>query len=204
MSVGGDSLCDRCADRRMAAVTGFPLLPDPPPPVDLADGVGVPRRFRFRVWRAVTGIEVELVEERADTPDVGYRFAVLGSHDADVPALFDAVVARATASLATGPHLEPTTHRTGWQVAGNVAEGRFEWGPGRADDDPYDVVIDGRRLTWDEFGRTLASFEGWRFRLLIEDRCDDLRPDADVITLPASHRQEQRPHDPADDQPDHQ
>ena len=65
MSVGGDSLCDRCADRRMAAVTGFPLLPDPPPPIDLSDGRGVVHRFRFRVWRAVTGIEVELLEERA-------------------------------------------------------------------------------------------------------------------------------------------
>ena len=196
MSVGGDSLCDRCADRRMAAVTGFPLLPDPPPPIELADGLGVRRRFRFRVWRAVTGIEVELLEEHADVPDDGYRFAVLGSHDADVPALVDAVVARATASLVTGPHLEPTTHRTGWQVAGDVVEGRFEWGLGRADDDPYDVIIDGRRLTWDEFGRTLASFEGWRFRLLIEDRCDDLRPDADVIPLLTSHRQEPQPMTP--------
>ena len=110
-----------------------------------------------------------------------------------MPALVDAVVARATASLATGPHLEPTTHGSGWQVAGDAVEGRFEWGPGRTHDDPYDVIVDGRRLTWDEFGRTLASFEGWRFRLLIEDPCDDLRPDADVITLPASQRQERLP-----------
>jgi len=45
-------------------------------------------------------------------------------------------------------------------------------------------------LTWDEFGRTLGSFEGWRFRLIIEDRCDHLRPDANVIQLPTTHRQE--------------
>jgi hypothetical protein len=36
-------------------------------------------------------------------------------------------------------------------------------------------VIDGRTLSWEEFGRTLESFEGWRFRLLIDD-IDDVRP----------------------------
>lgn len=193
MSFGGDPLCDPCADRRLAASTGLPLLPDPPAPIELPDGRGVRHRFRFRVWRAITGVEVELLEQGAENSDGGHRFAVLGSHDADVTALVDAVVARATATLAAGPRLEPKPHGSGWQVAGDVVEGRFEWGPGRADDDPCDVVIDGRRLTWDEFGRTLGSFEGWRFRLVIEDRCDDLRPDADIIPLPVSHRQEQPP-----------
>jgi hypothetical protein len=49
--------------------------------------------------------------------------------------------------------------------------------------DPFDVVIDGRTLTWSEFGQALHSFEGWRFRMTIEDPCDDLRPDAIVHSL---------------------
>jgi len=35
------------------------------------------------------------------------------------------------------------------------------------------VVIDGRELTWEEFGRMLLSFEGWQFRLEIIDRTEE-------------------------------
>ncbi len=34
---------------------------------------------------------------------------------------------------------------------------------------PYDVVVDGRRLSWEEFGRVLEPFEGWPFTLRFED-----------------------------------
>jgi len=33
----------------------------------------------------------------------------------------------------------------------------------------YDVVVDGRRLSWEEFGRALEPFEGWDFTLRIHD-----------------------------------
>ena len=40
-------------------------------------------------------------------------------------------------------------------------------------------------MSWEELGATLESFEGWGFRLVIEDRITDLRSDADVIDLPS-------------------
>ena len=49
-----------------------------------------------------------------------------------------------------------------------------------------DVVVDGSRLTWDELGHALEPYEGWRFCLVLEDPCDDLRPDADVIAVSSS------------------
>jgi hypothetical protein len=45
------------------------------------------------------------------------------------------------------------------------------------------VVIDGRTLTWEELGHALESFEGWNFRLLIEESSDDARADAQIIQL---------------------
>src|SRR5882757_6456611 len=62
----------------------------------------------------------------------------------------------------------------GWTLAGEDVSGRLEWDP---DGGPYRVVIDGRSLSWEEFGLTLGSFEGWRFRLVIEDRSADVRSD---------------------------
>jgi len=38
---------------------------------------------------------------------------------------------------------------------------------------PPVIVIDGRELTWEEFGRMLLSFEGWQFRLEIVDRTEE-------------------------------
>jgi hypothetical protein len=36
------------------------------------------------------------------------------------------------------------------------------------------LVIDGREITWEEFGRLLMTFEGWQFNLEIRDRSEEL------------------------------
>jgi hypothetical protein len=35
------------------------------------------------------------------------------------------------------------------------------------------LVIDGRRFSWERFGRMLLSFEGWQFRPEIVDRTEE-------------------------------
>nr|WP_281355946.1 hypothetical protein [Azoarcus taiwanensis] len=35
------------------------------------------------------------------------------------------------------------------------------------------LVIDGREISWDEFGRMLMAFEGWQFKLDMVDRSDE-------------------------------
>jgi hypothetical protein len=49
----------------------------------------------------------------------------------------------------------------GWQTTGTQVAGRARCG----EDDLPDVVVDRRRLSWVEFGRAMASFDGWWFRL---------------------------------------
>ena len=79
-------LCDRCTDRRIATITGHPVLPDPPPPLEIRGSDDRSHVLTFRIWRAPTGIEVEL--EEAGVPiGEGYHFAVLGSHDANIDEL---------------------------------------------------------------------------------------------------------------------
>jgi len=36
------------------------------------------------------------------------------------------------------------------------------------------VTVDGRQITWDEFGRVVMSFEGWQFKLEIRDKSEEL------------------------------
>jgi len=120
---GGTPLCNRCLDKRVATETGFPLLPEPPAPVTVVDGEGRRRRLRFRIWRAPTGIEVELEEMDVAAGD-GYHRAVLGAHDADVDKLVVRLRELAAADLARR-FLEPNPNRAGWLLADDVVEGRL-------------------------------------------------------------------------------
>jgi hypothetical protein len=35
------------------------------------------------------------------------------------------------------------------------------------------IVVDGRAITWEEFGRMLMTFEGWQFKLEIRDKSEE-------------------------------
>jgi hypothetical protein len=43
-----------------------------------------------------------------------------------------------------------------------------------ADDRLPLLVIDGKEIPWDQFGRMLMSFEGWQFKLEIRDRSEEV------------------------------
>jgi hypothetical protein len=89
-------LCDRCRDDRVSALMGMPRLPDVPGPVVMTDPDGLRHRMRYRVWRAPTGVAVELREEELDE---GFEFGVFGDHDADVAGLVGAVTEHARSEI---------------------------------------------------------------------------------------------------------
>jgi hypothetical protein len=86
------------------------------------------------------------------------------------------LVARIRSTLAT-KYLEDGKY--GLQVKGMEVKGKIE-----ADmSDPTDLhgatplpmmVIDGREVSWDQFGEMLMSFEGFQFKLQIIDKSKDL------------------------------
>lgn len=43
--------------------------------------------------------------------------------------------------------------------------------------------MDGRVLTWEQLGEALESYEGWKFRLVIDDRVEEGRGDAAIIDI---------------------
>ncbi len=179
--IDGAVLCDRCADRLTARLTGLPELPEPPPPFTLTGPDGIDHVFRIRLQRAPTGVIVEL--EETGVPDgSGWQFSVLGAHDGSVDELIAQVRALAEREMAVR-FLDVNPHRPGWILRGEEVAGRLVWDEETGAGGPYGVVVDGQTLSWEELGRALEPFEGWRFRLRIEARCLDARPDADVIPL---------------------
>jgi hypothetical protein len=179
----------------MSELTGYSELPSPPPPLHLIGPDGRGHTLSFRVYRGLVGVQVELEERLGDT-EVGYRFEALGNHDADVDELLAHVDGMAKREVRRC-YLEPSRHRSGWTVGEEIMEvaGRFYSDDAYGTGEPHGVVIDGRALSWEEFGRALDSFVGWRFRLIIDDRMDDLRPDAEVVAFPSKQPPPKRPVD---------
>lgn len=157
-------LCDRCSDRRLSEATGWPELPDPPAPAVFTGPDGRTHPMEFRLWRAPTGIVAE-AQENSTPPMEGYHVDVMGGHDADVDRLLRTLHDRVDAQISQ-LFLRPADHGPGWTLAGDEVAGRLVQ---LAGDAPYAVVVDGRTLSWDELGRALGAFEGWQFRLSIDD-----------------------------------
>jgi len=112
-------------------------------------------------------------------PGEGYQFAVLD--DADVAGLVEHVRRQAEDEVGRC-YLEASTRREGWVLSDDEVAGRLGNDDGETGK-PFAVVIDGRTLSWEEFGQALEHFEGWCFRLVIEDRVQEARTDAKVIEL---------------------
>lgn len=157
---GAGPFCDSCGDARLSDITGYPRLPAPPPSEVIVGPDKRRHKIAYRIWRSPGGIVAEAVENR----DGGYRVEVVGSHFSDVPELI--AQARSGIRERIGRlELERSPHDGHWEMSGWEVNGRFEW---NEKSDLYDVVIDGRRLTWDEFGQVVSSFEGWEFKLSID------------------------------------
>ena len=174
VSLDGVSLCDRCADRRVAALTGWPELPVPPPDVEMRGPDGRIHLIRFRLRRSPGGVVAEAAEIGPTVAEgEGYAASVIGGQDADPLQLLAAVRRRIRADLSQ-LYLERHEYRDGWMLQGDEVEGRLEWAEGCERGLPYDVIVDGRQLSWEELGQALEPFEGFRFRLLVSDAIEEL------------------------------
>lgn len=165
-------LCDRCHDARISERTGWPRLPDPPPPETITGPDGRRHHIVYRVWRSPGGIAVEASE--GDRSFEGYEAEVVGEHEADVATLVEQVKAAIEERIARQDlELSPSGHMV---MAGNELLGRLVW---LDDGSPYGVVVDGQEMSWEEFGRAMEPYEGWEFRISIEGLGDDDGLDAD-------------------------
>ena len=156
----------------------MPELGEPPPPFVVTGPDGRPHELRPRAWRAPTGIVAE-VEETGVPRGQGFRFSVFGAHNSDVAGLIGRARAQAEKEIGR-QYLEPSSHRPGWILRDDEVAGRLVW----TGEGPYDVVVDGGTLTWEELGMALEPYEGCRFRLVLEDASDLDQPVAAAPPLP--------------------
>jgi hypothetical protein len=167
---GYRDLCSRCFNEEVALARGLDFEHVHFEPLDMTDAAGAPHRFHFRVHHLGDRVALGAFELRDGAPG-GYEFQAIDDAECDLLELLGKLVERMRRALALR-HLTQED-RIGWGIADMLVRGRVTWDSAQDGRVPL-LVIDGREVTWDEFGRMLMSFEGWQFKLEIRDRSEEI------------------------------
>jgi hypothetical protein len=171
MEQGYRHLCGRCFNTEVAQSAGLEDFEHAQfQAVGLVDCTGELHVFHFRTHLFGAGVALDAFELRDGCP-AGYQFQIIGDPKGDLLVLLGRLIEKMRRALSS-KHLTDDEH--GPQIADHrVVRGRIEWDDNRGDRVPL-LVIDGREIHWDEFGRMLMSFEGSQFKLNIADKSDEL------------------------------
>jgi hypothetical protein len=168
---GYRDLCSLCFNKEVAeeaGLTGFENARFEP--VRLSDAAGDVHEFHFCIRLFGPGVALDAFELQDGHP-AGYRFQIIGDPEADLLALLGRLIEKMRRSLAT-KHL--TKSEYGLQISEErVVRGRIESDGVHHGTVPL-LVIDGRKIDWDDFGRILMTFEGFQFKLIIADKSEEL------------------------------
>lgn len=163
-------VCTRCFNVDAAHLSGLEHFEDIRfEPIDLKDSAGETHRFHFRA-RLHGSIVVLDAFELLDGHPSGYQCQVVGSPEQDLLGLLARLIQRLRRLLSIR-HL--VTEGTKTEIAEQTVRGRIDWDESAVERIPL-LVIDGREISWSDFGRMLSAFEGWQFKLEIIDRSDEI------------------------------
>lgn len=168
---GYRALCGRCFNTEMAELDGLDRFEHFNfEPVRLADCTGENHEFHFRTHLFGAGVALDAFELRDGHP-AGYQFQLIGDPKEDLLILLGRLIEKMRRGLSI-KHVKDEEY--GLQIADHrVVRGKIEWDESAGGSMPL-LSIDGREVTWQEFGRMLMSFEGWQFKLEIRDKSEDL------------------------------
>ncbi|HEX7913393.1 MAG TPA: hypothetical protein VF534_35615 [Paraburkholderia sp.] len=138
-------------------------------PIQMMDCAGDARQFHFQMRLLGTRLVLDAFEIQ-DGFRAGYEFRIIGKPEDDVLALLGRLVEKMRRALAVR---DLAINGSQFQIRDQTVRGLISSDPAGPGDIPV-VVVDGREIGWDDFGRMLAAFEGWQFRLEIRDLADDV------------------------------
>jgi hypothetical protein len=135
----------------------------------MTDISGNVHEFHFRTRLMGAHVTLEAFELHDEYPS-GYQFQVIGDSEDDLMMLLGKLIEKMRRALSI-KHLE--NGELGLQIADHqTVRGLVEWDEASDGHVPL-LLIDGRKITWEEFGRMLMSFEGWQFKLKMYDRSEE-------------------------------
>lgn len=169
METGYRDLCSRCFNGEVAQNGGIAFEQVDFLPMDMLDVAGVKHRFHFRLLHLGDRVTLEAFEVD-DGERGGYEFQVLSDVESGPLDLMARLVERIRRALSRR-HL--VDEGEGCSIADAVVRGKIRCDLESQDRAPM-LVIDGREISWDQFGQMLMTFEGWQFKLEIKDASEEV------------------------------
>lgn len=164
-------LCNQCFNAIVAEESGLEGFDNCRiEPMRLIAADGKEHDFHFTTRLLGDRVAIEAIEIR-DGEQAGYRFQILGTPEEERFALLGRLVGKMRRALAQY-HLDDCPEY-GLQIADRCVRGRISCEFGGDLRTPL-LIVDGKEVTWKDFGRMLMSFEGWQFRLDIADRSEEV------------------------------
>ena len=167
---GYRQLCSQCLNAEVAKSDGLDKFEHVRfDPVELADCTGEAHVFHFRTRLFGPGVALDAFELRDGQP-AGYQFQIIGDPQDDLLVLLGRLIEKIRRALSI-KHVKDG--ELGLQIADHlVVQGRIGSDSAPGDRVPL-LVVDGREITWEEFGRMMLTCEGWQFRLEIRDKSEE-------------------------------
>lgn len=169
VETGYRNLCSRCYNEEVTRRSGVRFTHIAFQPLELPDANGDRHRFHFLLRHLGTMLSLEALEAKAGERK-GYAFQVHGAADADPFDLMTRLLERMRHDLAT---IHLVEGERGLAISGRTVRGQLTCDLESPDHLPL-LVIDGLEVGWDQFGRMLMTFEGWRIHLEIRDPSEEV------------------------------
>jgi hypothetical protein len=170
MEGGYRLLCSQCFNAEVAKQNGLAGFENVRlEPVRMVDCAGEAHQFHFQM-RLLGDMIVLDAFELQDELRSGYEFRIIGEPEDDVLTLLGRLVEKMRRALSV-KHLTVDNHQL--RIVDQTVRGQISSDVSGRGATPL-VVVDGKEISWDHFGRMLMAFEGWQFKLDIADRADEL------------------------------
>jgi hypothetical protein len=166
---GHRDLCSCCFNEEVARERGLDFEHVSFQPVELIDAAGVEHRFHVKLRLLGDRVALDAFELIGGAPG-GYQFQTIDDATTDLFGLLGRLIRRMRQALAV-QHLRVSGENL--SIADLLVRGRVEYDSETDGRTPM-LVIDGREVSWEQFGRLLMMFEGWQFKLEIRDLSEDV------------------------------
>ena len=126
--------------------------------------------FKIFLYELPTGFSLEARESREDESP-GHNFSLFLDFDEDIEFGKEMIIRK----IKRGLNRRHLTKEDGkWEIGKrDMLRGRIDWNDDFSDTKYSRVfVIDGKRITMEEFGEMFERWEGWHFKFKIVDRYD--------------------------------
>ncbi|MEW6668586.1 MAG: hypothetical protein AB1512_25520 [Thermodesulfobacteriota bacterium] len=163
-------LCSKCYNEFAAKNAGLDFQHVDFEPITLHDIDGIPHKFEFRTHVFGGNVSIEALEIRNGQPK-GYELTVHGDAEDDMLHLFGKLFEKMRRALER-KHIEKG-NLTRYQITNaGIVRGHITWDDDQGGRVPC-LVVDGKELSWEEFGRMLMTYEGFNLKLEVFEPSDE-------------------------------